>query len=112
MTIEMVCKQCGGSSYEVRTGATPDFEERARGIVAKIEHGDAEHRQWLYDHSTPIIKTALSEAYAQGVAAGKENLACSADEHRDVRRCSVRHRIVKYCYALQRKVKSFLERDL
>lgn len=38
-----------------------ELAAKAKDIIAKIEHGDSEHRAWLYEHSLPIITAALMD---------------------------------------------------
>lgn len=47
-------------------------EEAARALVARWEHGDEAHRQWLRDIATPDISAALAAAEQRGAErAGK-----------------------------------------
>jgi hypothetical protein len=36
-----------------------DLKQMATDIVAKLEHGDEEHRKWLRENAIPLIVNAL-----------------------------------------------------
>ncbi len=54
---------------EAKPPTPPEWAlERAREMVARWEHGDEAHRQWLRDIAVPQLAHALTQAHAQGVS--------------------------------------------
>ena len=64
------------AAARLRSMAAPvtGAEQEARALVARWEHGDEKHRQWLRDTAVPDVALALTRRDAQARAEERERL--------------------------------------